>query len=201
MRLAFISVALVLLAGCPRSSPNPPHRVGAIGGIGGVGSNASWSMSQSATLGPAPTGTAAGPSSAGGMALDGIMGFRVSVVAPAGCVLAGAGKLLSWVYSPTTGLWNRSDPSLDYSVPSSALTACAGIDAGALNCSYCSFCSQMSSVDLEPGDPGGRVFYQASGVTLNHIEDGGTACNGSAAATGSCDAGCNVTVAIDGRSN
>lgn len=152
---------------------------------GASGNNVQWAVSETAALGPAPVGRADTVNSTGGLRTDGLTGFMVSVEAPSGLFFNGTGKLDDYGYSyaqadalsSVAAGWARN-PALDLAMP--AATSCSG-----------GLCPTFTWPVLDPGGLGSRVYYQSDGIGIID-SDGGT---------GVCfagDAGCPVTVGIDG---
>jgi hypothetical protein len=81
-----------------------------------------------------------------GLPLTEVTGFRVVVSAPAGATLAGGGKLQAYLYNDGLGRWVRN-PQLDVTLQA------VGRD--------------MVSPDFQVAVPSGRVFFQASAVTVS----------------------------------
>lgn len=94
-------------------------------------------------------GSAPATSDTSGISIQQATAYRVRVCADSGKVLQGAGTLDAYVQDEVDGLWTRV-PQLDLTVPGGAASKrCYGW------------------AEFENGVPYGRVFYLASGVTVD----------------------------------
>lgn len=100
--LALCAVSFFLIATQLHAAP-PPFHAGMV----------EFSASQNLT-GSAPA------SATDGIALRGIVGYRLSVCATSTNTLSGAGTVLAYVYVPTQGAWARN-PSLDFTMSASSV--------------------------------------------------------------------------------
>lgn len=100
-----------------------------------------WQSTQAAAGGSAPS------TFTDGVALAGVVSYKLSVCAVTGQTLSGAGDIIVWGYSYTTGLWATA-PLLTLEVTSSG-TRC------------------YTSGDIEVVAPFGRVYFQTSSVTVS----------------------------------
>jgi len=120
----------LLLGGCARTLPSVQ---------GYIVSHVSTQGTTSPASGAAPT------TASDGLNLEECLGHTVSVAAPAGQTLGGAGYIRAYRYSYVTGLWARN-PTLDVAV------------------------TDTGRVQVAADSPGyvrnGRVFYRVDGVTF-----------------------------------
>lgn len=111
---------------------------------------------RSATAAWALTGAVPTAATSGGLSLNEVQGFRVSVCAESGQTLAGAGALNAYYVNHNTNLAQRN-PGLDKSVSVTA-TSCAG-----------AACRCQVFPDDENTNPalGGQVFFVPNAVTVS----------------------------------